>query len=105
MPWVPPSRAVHAWSPTGLTLPHWAPCSALSSRPLPRFYVQSGESWFSRWLPVKKRTEAYLPDDKNKSVSPEGGVSAGLSACGAAAGTAAEPVTEVSGLGLGAAAC
>lgn len=34
------------------------------------FSVQSSESWFSRWLPVKKRTEAYLPDDKNKSVSP-----------------------------------
>ncbi|XP_058158685.1 protein transport protein Sec16A isoform X9 [Dasypus novemcinctus] len=29
---------------------------------------KSGESWFSRWLPVKKRTEAYLPDDKNKSI-------------------------------------
>ncbi|XP_055255473.1 protein transport protein Sec16A isoform X2 [Moschus berezovskii] len=28
----------------------------------------SSESWFSRWLPVKKRTEAYLPDDKNKSI-------------------------------------
>nr|XP_012637493.1 protein transport protein Sec16A isoform X5 [Microcebus murinus] len=26
------------------------------------------ESWFSRWLPGKKRTEAYLPDDKNKSI-------------------------------------
>uniref|UniRef100_A0A4W2F789 Protein transport protein sec16 n=1 Tax=Bos indicus x Bos taurus TaxID=30522 RepID=A0A4W2F789_BOBOX len=32
------------------------------------FSVQSSESWFSRWLPVKKRTEAYLPDDKNKSI-------------------------------------
>ncbi|XP_040488139.1 protein transport protein Sec16A isoform X2 [Ursus maritimus] len=29
---------------------------------------KSGESWFSRWLPGKKRTEAYLPDDKNKSI-------------------------------------
>ncbi|XP_068409816.1 protein transport protein Sec16A isoform X2 [Eschrichtius robustus] len=29
---------------------------------------KSSESWFSRWLPVKKRTEAYLPDDKNKSI-------------------------------------
>ena len=36
------------------------------------FCVQSSESWFSRWLPVKKRTEAYLPDDKNKSVRPAG---------------------------------
>lgn len=30
--------------------------------------VQNAESWFSRWLTGKKRTEAYLPDDKNKSV-------------------------------------
>ncbi|XP_033271156.1 protein transport protein Sec16A isoform X1 [Orcinus orca] len=29
---------------------------------------KSSDSWFSRWLPVKKRTEAYLPDDKNKSI-------------------------------------
>ncbi|XP_032722291.1 protein transport protein Sec16A-like [Lontra canadensis] len=29
---------------------------------------KSGESWFSRWLPGKRRTEAYLPDDKNKSI-------------------------------------
>ncbi|XP_034520732.1 protein transport protein Sec16A isoform X6 [Ailuropoda melanoleuca] len=29
---------------------------------------KSGESWFSRWLPGKKRTEAHLPDDKNKSI-------------------------------------
>ncbi|XP_017748594.1 PREDICTED: protein transport protein Sec16A isoform X6 [Rhinopithecus bieti] len=29
---------------------------------------KKGESWFSRWLPGKKRTEAYLPDDKNKSI-------------------------------------
>nr|XP_025715912.1 protein transport protein Sec16A isoform X3 [Callorhinus ursinus] len=29
---------------------------------------KSSESWFSRWLPGKKRTEAYLPDDKNKSI-------------------------------------
>uniref|UniRef100_A0A8D1Y093 Protein transport protein sec16 n=1 Tax=Sus scrofa TaxID=9823 RepID=A0A8D1Y093_PIG len=34
----------------------------------PREPKKSGESWFSRWLPVKKRTEAYLPDDKNKSI-------------------------------------
>ncbi|XP_066896372.1 protein transport protein Sec16A isoform X7 [Kogia breviceps] len=33
-----------------------------------KFANVSGESWFSRWLPVKKRTEAYLPDDKNKSI-------------------------------------
>ncbi|KAM9641761.1 protein transport protein Sec16A [Trichechus inunguis] len=26
------------------------------------------ESWFSRWLPGKRKTEAYLPDDKNKSI-------------------------------------
>ncbi|KAM8802460.1 protein transport protein Sec16A [Rhynchonycteris naso] len=31
-------------------------------------HKKSGESWFSRWLPGKKRTEAYLPDDKNKSI-------------------------------------
>uniref|UniRef100_A0A8D2E0Y5 Protein transport protein sec16 n=1 Tax=Sciurus vulgaris TaxID=55149 RepID=A0A8D2E0Y5_SCIVU len=30
--------------------------------------TKKSESWFSRWLPVKKRTEAYLPDDKNKSI-------------------------------------
>ncbi|ERE70533.1 protein transport protein Sec16A isoform X2 [Cricetulus griseus] len=30
--------------------------------------TKKGESWFSRWLPGKKRTEAYLPDDKNKSI-------------------------------------
>ncbi|XP_029775286.1 protein transport protein Sec16A isoform X2 [Suricata suricatta] len=29
---------------------------------------KSGESWLFRWLPGKKRTEAYLPDDKNKSI-------------------------------------
>ncbi|VTJ54257.1 Hypothetical predicted protein [Marmota monax] len=29
---------------------------------------KKSESWFSRWLPVRKRTEAYLPDDKNKSI-------------------------------------
>ncbi|XP_045145141.1 protein transport protein Sec16A isoform X3 [Echinops telfairi] len=29
---------------------------------------KSAESWFSRWLPGKKKTEAYLPDDKNKSI-------------------------------------
>ncbi|XP_007945224.1 protein transport protein Sec16A [Orycteropus afer afer] len=29
---------------------------------------KSTESWFSRWLPGKKKTEAYLPDDKNKSI-------------------------------------
>lgn len=29
---------------------------------------KSAESWFSRWLTGKKRTEAYLPDDKNKSI-------------------------------------
>ncbi|XP_022279287.2 protein transport protein Sec16A isoform X9 [Canis lupus familiaris] len=29
---------------------------------------KSSESWFFRWLPGKKRTEAYLPDDKNKSI-------------------------------------
>ncbi|XP_015449698.1 protein transport protein Sec16A isoform X2 [Pteropus alecto] len=29
---------------------------------------KSGESWFSRWLPGKRKTEAYLPDDKNKSI-------------------------------------
>uniref|UniRef100_A0A8C3XCI2 Protein transport protein sec16 n=1 Tax=Catagonus wagneri TaxID=51154 RepID=A0A8C3XCI2_9CETA len=34
----------------------------------PREPKKSGESWFSRWLPVKKRTEAHLPDDKNKSI-------------------------------------
>ncbi|XP_077004926.1 protein transport protein Sec16A isoform X2 [Tamandua tetradactyla] len=34
----------------------------------PKEPKKSGESWFSRWLPVKKRTEAYLPDDKNKSI-------------------------------------
>uniref|UniRef100_A0A8C6QUM0 Protein transport protein sec16 n=1 Tax=Nannospalax galili TaxID=1026970 RepID=A0A8C6QUM0_NANGA len=26
------------------------------------------ESWFSRWLPGKKRTEAHLPDDRHKSI-------------------------------------
>ncbi|XP_006863877.1 PREDICTED: protein transport protein Sec16A [Chrysochloris asiatica] len=31
-------------------------------------HSESVESWFSRWLPGKKRTEAYLPDDKNKSI-------------------------------------
>ncbi|XP_026645352.1 protein transport protein Sec16A isoform X3 [Microtus ochrogaster] len=30
--------------------------------------TKKSESWFSRWLPGKKRTEAYLPDDKNKSI-------------------------------------
>ncbi|XP_005408545.1 PREDICTED: protein transport protein Sec16A isoform X2 [Chinchilla lanigera] len=30
--------------------------------------AKKSESWFSRWLPGKKRTEAYLPDDKNKSI-------------------------------------
>ncbi|XP_072816546.1 protein transport protein Sec16A isoform X1 [Vicugna pacos] len=29
---------------------------------------KTSESWFSRWLPGKRRTEAYLPDDKNKSI-------------------------------------
>ncbi|XP_049751739.1 protein transport protein Sec16A isoform X1 [Elephas maximus indicus] len=29
---------------------------------------KSVESWFSRWLPGKRRTEAHLPDDKNKSI-------------------------------------
>ncbi|XP_040320284.1 protein transport protein Sec16A isoform X3 [Herpailurus yagouaroundi] len=29
---------------------------------------KSSESWLFRWLPGKKRTEAYLPDDKNKSI-------------------------------------
>lgn len=29
---------------------------------------KSGESWFSRWLTGKRKTEAYLPDDKNKSI-------------------------------------
>ncbi|XP_054220363.1 protein transport protein Sec16A isoform X52 [Homo sapiens] len=29
---------------------------------------KKGESWFFRWLPGKKKTEAYLPDDKNKSI-------------------------------------
>ncbi|XP_054583178.1 protein transport protein Sec16A [Eptesicus fuscus] len=29
---------------------------------------KNAESWFSRWLTGKKRTEAYLPDDKNKSI-------------------------------------
>lgn len=44
-------------------------------------FVQSGESWFSRWLTGKKRTEAYLPDDKNKSVSVAGGGSQGRGRC------------------------
>ncbi|XP_045429813.1 protein transport protein Sec16A isoform X5 [Pipistrellus kuhlii] len=30
--------------------------------------VQNAESWFSRWLTGKRRTEAHLPDDKNKSI-------------------------------------
>uniref|UniRef100_A0A2I3TI28 SEC16 homolog A, endoplasmic reticulum export factor n=1 Tax=Pan troglodytes TaxID=9598 RepID=A0A2I3TI28_PANTR len=30
--------------------------------------LTEGESWFFRWLPGKKKTEAYLPDDKNKSI-------------------------------------
>ncbi|XP_074066812.1 protein transport protein Sec16A isoform X4 [Macrotis lagotis] len=29
---------------------------------------KSGESWFFRWLHGKKKTEAYLPDDTNKSI-------------------------------------
>nr|KAF6487204.1 SEC16-like protein A, endoplasmic reticulum export factor [Rousettus aegyptiacus] len=29
---------------------------------------KSGESWLSRWLTGKRKTEAYLPDDKNKSI-------------------------------------
>ncbi|KAM7093854.1 protein transport protein Sec16A isoform 1-T5 [Molossus nigricans] len=29
---------------------------------------KSGASWLSRWLSGKKRTEAHLPDDKNKSI-------------------------------------
>nr|XP_019612307.1 PREDICTED: protein transport protein Sec16A isoform X5 [Rhinolophus sinicus] len=29
---------------------------------------KGGESWFSRWLTGKRKTEAYLPDDKNKSI-------------------------------------
>lgn len=49
--------------------------------------VQSGESWLSRWLTGKKRTEAYLPDDKNKSVSVAEGGSRGHGGrpCGSAA--------------------
>ncbi|XP_064222146.1 protein transport protein Sec16A isoform X2 [Aotus nancymaae] len=30
--------------------------------------AKKSESWFSRWLPGKRKTEAYLPDDKNKSI-------------------------------------
>ncbi|XP_063100192.1 protein transport protein Sec16A isoform X5 [Cavia porcellus] len=30
--------------------------------------AKKSESWFTRWLPGKRRTEAYLPDDKNKSI-------------------------------------
>ncbi|XP_062063238.1 protein transport protein Sec16A isoform X1 [Lepus europaeus] len=29
---------------------------------------KKSESWFSRWLSGKRRVEAYLPDDKNKSI-------------------------------------
>ncbi|XP_056668665.1 protein transport protein Sec16A isoform X7 [Monodelphis domestica] len=29
---------------------------------------KSGESWFSRWIHGKKKTEAHLPDDTNKSI-------------------------------------
>ncbi|XP_007459079.1 PREDICTED: protein transport protein Sec16A [Lipotes vexillifer] len=29
---------------------------------------KSSDSWFSRWLPVKRRTEAHLPDDENKAI-------------------------------------
>ncbi|XP_027725141.1 protein transport protein Sec16A isoform X3 [Vombatus ursinus] len=34
----------------------------------PKEPKKSGESWFSRWLHGKKKTEAYLPDDTNKSI-------------------------------------
>uniref|UniRef100_A0A2I2YJ71 SEC16 homolog A, endoplasmic reticulum export factor n=1 Tax=Gorilla gorilla gorilla TaxID=9595 RepID=A0A2I2YJ71_GORGO len=34
----------------------------------PSSWCLCGESWFFRWLPGKKKTEAYLPDDKNKSI-------------------------------------
>ncbi|XP_036162722.1 protein transport protein Sec16A isoform X17 [Myotis myotis] len=34
----------------------------------PKEPKKNAESWFSRWLSGKKRTEAYLPDDKNKSI-------------------------------------
>nr|KAF6434415.1 SEC16-like protein A, endoplasmic reticulum export factor [Molossus molossus] len=34
----------------------------------PREPKKSGASWLSRWLSGKKRTEAHLPDDKNKSI-------------------------------------
>ncbi|XP_062937898.1 protein transport protein Sec16A isoform X1 [Cynocephalus volans] len=30
--------------------------------------AKKSESWFSRWLSGKRRTEAYLPDDKDKSI-------------------------------------
>ncbi|XP_066222800.1 protein transport protein Sec16A isoform X6 [Saccopteryx leptura] len=42
--------------------------SGQAARKEPKEPKKSGESWFSRWLPGKKRTEAYLPDDKNKSI-------------------------------------
>ncbi|XP_034871335.1 protein transport protein Sec16A isoform X4 [Mirounga leonina] len=41
---------------------------ALAARREAKEPKKSSESWFSRWLPGKKRTEAYLPDDKNKSI-------------------------------------
>ncbi|XP_066111822.1 protein transport protein Sec16A isoform X5 [Saccopteryx bilineata] len=42
--------------------------SGQAARKEPKRPKKSGESWFSRWLPGKKRTEAYLPDDKNKTI-------------------------------------
>lgn len=71
-------------TPPGLTSGSPGTVRAIPSVPSSRCghgFVQSGESWFSRWLTGKKRTEAYLPDDKNKSVSVAGGGSQGRGGC------------------------
>ncbi|XP_037652867.1 protein transport protein Sec16A isoform X2 [Choloepus didactylus] len=80
----PPGAGAAAAQPGSEVLPGWdcadPPSASPASTPDAKRPVKaavkkelkepkkSSESWFSRWLPVKKRTEAYLPDDKNKSI-------------------------------------
>ncbi|XP_045879858.1 protein transport protein Sec16A isoform X3 [Meles meles] len=68
------SEAAPAGEGASSSAPQPPPSAPEVRRPTPasrrdtREPKKSGESWFSRWLPGKRRTEAYLPDDKNKSI-------------------------------------
>ncbi|XP_036272664.1 protein transport protein Sec16A isoform X2 [Pipistrellus kuhlii] len=72
----PDSRAPPAWGAASLGAlqpPSPAPApegksTGPAAKKEPKEPKKNAESWFSRWLTGKRRTEAHLPDDKNKSI-------------------------------------